>query len=69
MHGFAHLVELAVAHGFFELALKVGGHAPHLAHVVAEGAHQPRQVLRSNHDDRHDGDDEELRPADVEHGT
>ena len=35
---------------------------------MAEGAHQPRQVLRTDHDDRNDGDDEKLRPTDVEHG-
>ena len=68
LHGFAHLVDLAVAHRLLELALEVGGHVPDLAEVMAESAHQPRQLLGADHDDRHHADDQELRPTDVEHG-
>ena len=57
-----------LAHRVLELALEVGGRAAKLAGVMAEGAHQPRQVLGADHDDRHHGDDQKLRPTDVEHG-
>ena len=40
LHGFTHLVDLAVAHCVLELALKVARHRPELAGVMAEGAHQ-----------------------------
>ena len=39
LHGFAHFVDLAVAHGLLELSLEVGRHVPDLAEVMAEGAH------------------------------
>ncbi len=68
LHGLAHLVDFGVAHGLLELALKVGGHAPELADIVAEGAHQPRQLFGADHDDGHHADDQEFRPTDIEHG-
>ena len=66
--GFPHFVDLALPDRVLELALEVGSHAAELARVMAEGAHHPRQVFRTNHDDRHHADDQELRPTDVEHG-
>ena len=68
LHGFAHLVDLAVAHRVLELALEVARHRPELAGVMAEGAHQPRQLLRPNHDDGDDADDQKFGPTDIEHG-
>ncbi len=47
---------------------KSDGRAAELAGIFAEGAHQGRQVLGTDDDDRNDGDHEKLRPTDVEHG-
>ena len=57
-----------LAHRVLELALEVGRRAAKLAGVMAERAHQPRQVLGTDHDDRHHRDYQKLRPTDVEHG-
>ena len=57
----------ALAHGFVELAAEFGRRAAKLAGVVAEGAHQLGQLLGPDHDDRDHGDDEKLRPTDIEH--
>src|SRR5262249_11043131 len=63
----AHLVDLGLAHGLFKLVLEICRGAPEPARVMTNSAHHPRQVLRPNHDDRHHGDDQKLRPTDVEH--
>ena len=52
----ADLFDLALDHGLFKLALKVGRRAPQLSGIEAEGAHQLGQLLRTHHDDRHNGD-------------
>ncbi len=34
---------------------------------MAEGAHEPRQILGTYHDDRDNRDNQELSPTDAEH--
>ena len=68
LHGLSHLVDLAVAHRVLELALKVARHRPELAGVMAESAHQARQLLWPDHDDGDDADDQKFRPTNIEHG-
>src|SRR5262249_54740425 len=60
-------VELSFAQRFVELILEVARHALHLGRPAPEAAENARQVLRADDDDRHDRDDQQLRPTDIEH--
>ena len=67
-----HAVEvglaLDLAHGFHELALELGRHAPHLANRLADGAHHARQILRRDHRQSDDPDNDHLADVKIEHG-
>ncbi len=62
------VAQFGFAQGFLELALEFVGHAPHLAHPLADGAQDGRQLLRADRDQRDDADDDELAPIETEHG-
>ncbi len=55
------------AHRFLKLVLEIGGHAADLARLLPERAHDAGQFLRPDHDQRHDADEQEFGPTDVEH--
>ena len=67
-----HAVEIGLAldltHGFHELALELGRHAPHLADCLADSAHHARQILRRNHRQSDDPDNDHLADVKIEHG-
>src|SRR6185437_14550571 len=51
-----------------ELLLELARHGTGPAYPAAHLAHDARQLLRSQHDERQDEDDQDLRESDVEHG-
>src|SRR6185437_6386044 len=53
---------------FLELLLELPGHGARPADPAADLAHDARQLLRTQHDERQDEDDQDLGEPDIEHG-
>ena len=62
-------LEIGLLHRLHELALEFGRHAPHLADCLADRAHDARQILRRNHREGDDAEDQELADVKIEHGA
>ena len=60
---------LDLAHGLHELALELGRHSPHLADRLADGAHDARQILRRDHRQGDDADNDHLADVEIEHSS
>src|SRR4029077_8017718 len=62
-----HLVELGLAHHLVDMAAEFRGHAAHLRHPFAPGAQQAGQLLRTDDDQRHDRNQQQLGTVNTEH--
>ena len=69
LHALEVRLALDLPHGLHELALELGRHTPHLSHRLPDGAHHPRQVLRRNHRQSDNGDNDHLTDVKIEHGS
>ena len=61
------LGQLGLAHRFLKLSLELGGHPAHLADPLPGSAQHRRQLLRPDHDERDDADDDKLSPVELQH--
>src|ERR1700722_14681901 len=67
---FFHVLEFGLPHGLVELLLELVGHLPHAADDLADRAHDARQLLRPDDDERDDADEEYLTGIEeVEHSA
>src|SRR3546814_7271405 len=64
-----HLLELGLAHHRVEAGAEVARHALGLADPVADRAHDARQILGSDHDQRDQGHDQQFGRRYVEHSA
>jgi hypothetical protein len=57
------------SHHLVDMGLELAGHAAGFLHEAADGAECHRQILGSDHDQRHAGDQGDFRPREIEHDT
>ena len=69
LHAFEVGLAFDLAHGVHELTLELGRHAPHLAQRLADCAHDAWQILRRNHRQSDDADNDHLADVKIEHGS
>ena len=67
VEAFFEVGHFGLAHGFPELALEFAGQLARLAYPLPDGAQNARQLFRADCDQRHNGDDDQFTPPDIEH--
>src|SRR4051794_4158355 len=62
-----HFLQLGFAHHGIEAGPEMAHDPAHSSGPITDGAHDPRQVLGTDDDQRHQGNEQQLRGCDIEH--